>query len=444
MRGPVLLSLSLLLSFLALPASGQPSSLQSGPMIGSTEMREVIIWVQTTHPATVVARYWQKDLPARKISTRAVTTSHERANVAHLVADSVEPGLDYAYEIAVDGKVVSRPYALEFQTPELWQWRAEPPPFTVALGSCLYVNEPEVDRPGTPYGAGYEIFKAIHARRPDVMLWLGDNVYLREVDWYSWTGIIRRYSHARALPELQPLLASTSHYAIWDDHDYGPNNSDRSWREKESTLEAFKLFWANPSYGTDRLPGIFTSFERNDVEFFLLDNRYHRSPNRRTTGDRTMLGDEQIRTLVDRLSSSYAAFKIIAVGGQVLNPLAEYENYASWPEERERLLSAIRDEKISGVFFLSGDRHMTELTILERAGTYPLYDLTVSPLTSGAFARGGEEKNTLRVEGTFVGERNFALLSFSGPRKDRVMKITVLNATGEEKWSREIRANSLR
>ena len=80
------------------------------------------------------------------------------------------------------------------------------------------------------------------------MIWLGDNVYFREPD-DSRTGVYHRYSHDRSLPELQPLLGSVHHYAIWDDHDYGPNNSDRSFIYKNITLQAFKDFWANPTYG---------------------------------------------------------------------------------------------------------------------------------------------------------------------------------------------------
>lgn len=430
--------------FIASQAHAQNSPLRSGPMVGYAEMREVMLWAQTVHPASVRARYWIKDDPSRVYSTADVRTSSERANVAHLVADSVEPGTRYAYEVLVDGRVVARPYPLEFQTPALWQWRTEPPPFTVAVGSCSYVNETVYDRPGTPYGSNYHVFTAIHAQRPDIMLWLGDNVYLREVDWYSWTGILRRYTHTRSLSELQPLLASTSNYAIWDDHDFGPNNADRGWRNKRLALDAFKLFWANHTYGTERVEGVFGGFEWGDVEFFLLDNRYHRSPNRRTTGDRSMIGDEQLRALIDRMASSLATFKIVAIGGQVLNPVTSNENYSAWPEERARLLQMIRDERIDGVVFLSGDRHMTELTRLEREGTYPLYDLTVSPLTAGPYARGEAEQNTLRVPGTWVGEHNFAMLAFSGTRKDRVMRITIRDASGQQKWTRELNAAELR
>jgi alkaline phosphatase D len=71
-----------------------------------------------------------------------------------------------------------------------------------------------------------------------------------------------------------------------------------------------------------------------------------------------------------------------------------------------------------------------------------VYDLTLSPLTSTAHDH-SEEPNTLRVPGTMVGERNYGVLKFSGPRKDRVLAIQVKNGAGEIKWERAIRASEL-
>jgi alkaline phosphatase D len=421
----------------------QSSLLQSGPMVGYSEMKEVLLWVQTRKPARVKFIYWEREKPDRRYSTAEMMTTADNAGVAKLIADSLEPGLHYTYALYINGKEVKCPYPLEFQSQRLWQWREDPPAFSVALGSCTYINEPDYDRPGTPYGGDYAIFTSIHARHPDMMLWLGDNVYLREVDWYTRTGVLHRYTHGRSLPELQPLLGSTHNYAIWDDHDFGPNDSDRGFREKEKTLEAFKLFWGNPTYGTDSFDGITTKFEWGDAEFFLLDNRYHRSPNRRTTGERQLLGDEQMQWLIDGLASSNATFKIVAIGGQVLNPVARFENYSIFPEERQKLLDLIAKEKIPGVIFVTGDRHHTELTKMPREGTYPLYDLTVSPLTSTA-AKNADEPNTLRVPDTYVSERNFATLEFSGPRAARVITIRVFGTGGNELWKREITAEELK
>ena len=75
---------------------------------------------------------------------------------------------------------------------------------------------------------------------------------------------------------------------------YGPNDADRSYPLKDITLQAFKDFWANPSYGINNQPGTTSMFQFYDIDFFLLDNRYYRTNVNRTTGERFILGDSQI------------------------------------------------------------------------------------------------------------------------------------------------------
>ncbi len=424
-------------------AFAQSSLLQSGPMVGYSDYQEVSLWVQTTQPADVKIVYFETTPEAKRLETDVVHTEKATAFTAHLIADQVQPGKHYTYELYINNKKVVRPYVLTFQTQTLWQWRTDPPDFRFATGSCAYVNEPEYDRPGKPYGGGYEIFTTIAKQKPDFMLWLGDNTYTREVDWNSWTGIMHRYTHTRSLPEMQPLLGSTHHYAIWDDHDFGPDNSDHSFWNKDLTLKAFKLFWSNPNYVFGDKGGITGTFQWNDVQFFLLDNRYFRTPDRNRLSERHMLGAEQLQWLIDALIYSRATFKVIAIGGQVLNPAEIEENYADYAVEREKLLKAITDAKIPGIVFLDGDRHHTVLSKMERSTPYPLYDITISPLTAGTYEPKKDE-NSLTVPGTVVSERNFAIIDVKGPRTNRVMTIHVYDTQGQEKWTRDIKAQDLK
>lgn len=424
---------------------GQPANLlQSGPMVGYSEMREVKLWVQTKQPARVQIRYAEEGKPDAPYLTNEVRTERESAFTAHLLADQVEPGRKYVYELLIEGQKVSLPYPTQFQSQPLWQFRTDPPAFRFGVGSCTYVNEPEVDRPGQPYGGNYEIFTALNAQKPDFMLWTGDNTYLREVDWNSRTGVLRRYTHTRSVPEMQPLLANTHHYATWDDHDYGPNDSDRSYWLKPVTLDAFKLFWANPNFIYNE--GCTGTFMWNDCQFFLMDDRTFRAPNDTPEGpEKDYLGQRQLQWLIDALSGSQAPFKFVVIGNQVINPAKLFENYSNYATERDRMLKAIADAKIRGVIFLTGDRHHTILHKLDRPGTYPLYDVTISPLTSGpAKARDEELKQPSYVDGTYISERNFGMLSVSGPRLDRVLNIKVYDQKGAEKWSRDIRASELK
>ena len=435
-----------LLALLAVPAAAQvrPVTLRSGPMVGASDMREVKLWAQTTGAARVRIVYWDSAAPGTRLATAEVVTRRDSAYVAHLVADEVEPGRVYGYEVQVNGRTVRRDYPLKFRTPPNWMYRQEPPSFSMLLGSCFYVREPGTDRPGSYYGDSTHIVTAMAARKAELMLWLGDNTYLREPDWNSWTGILRRWTNTRSLPALQPLLGATAHYAIWDDHDFGPNDSDRGFWNKLMTRAGFQLFFRNPSTGVASVPeGITSQFAWGDVEVFLLDDRWFRAPDRRKGGDRPYFGEAQLTWLIDALASSRATFKLVAVGGQVLNPAALWENYATYPAERQRLFDLIAAEKVPGVVFLSGDRHHTELTRMDRPGTYPLYDLTVSPMSAGVSAPSAEENNTGRVEGTLVNALNFASLDFSGPRLTRTMTIRVFDSYGKELWTRALTAQDL-
>ena len=418
--------------------------INSGPMVGYSTMQEVLLWVQTEERAKVHFEYYEIDNPKVKFSTDKIETEKKNGYVAKLIADQVIPGKKYKYEVYVNNYKIERNYAMEFQTQELWKWRTDPPDVKFIIGSCSYINEPKFDRPGKPYGSNFEIFNSINKKNPDFMLWLGDNTYLREPDWNSRTGFIKRYSHTRAFPELQPLLASTHHYATWDDHDYGPNNSDGSFWLKETASEIFKLFWGNPNYNVTGKGGITGFFQWSDLDFFLLDNRYHRTANNNLTGNRQMLGKDQIDWLINALSFSQASFKFVAVGGQVISNGAVYENYATYPDERKYLLDKIREAKIEGVIFLDGDRHHTILSKMqETKNVYPLYDLTCSSLTAGV-NNDNEPYNSFKLEETFVNVNNFGMLNVTGPTNDRELTIQIFDKDGKELWIKSIKANDLK
>ncbi len=402
-------------------------------MLGYNTMKEVSIWVQTEEPMEVELNYFPIE---EKINVQKATalTVKNKGNTAHLVASDLEPGTTYSYELTA-GKEKRTGV---FTTQSLWQHRSDPPNFSFATGSCVYSNQAEYDRPGEPYGQGTEIFESIASTKAKFMLWLGDNIYLREPDWSSRSGIYQRYTHFKSMPGIQNLWKAMHHYAIWDDHDFGPNDADRSYVNKEITLEAFQDFWANNDYGVNGNKGITHQFSYNDLDFFLLDNRYHRSPNKRKTGEREILGEEQINWLIDALVYSKASFKIVAVGGQFLSDAEVFENHATYGEERKDILKRIEEEGIKNVIFLSGDRHKTELTKMKLKNGNVLYDYTCSPLTSKAYDTSNEENN-FRVEGTHVNTQNFGLLNLSGSFEERVLTIQTYDRSSKLIWEQKIK-----
>jgi alkaline phosphatase D len=409
----------------------QKQAVRSGPMLGYTEMREVMIWIQTHKSEKVKIGYWSKNAVKPVVTfSNEVITSEDKAFTAKLICRDLEPGKVYYYNVFINGRRYDTGDMNFFHTQSLWQYRTDPPDFSMATGSCAYVNEEKYDRPNKPYGGEYQIFQSIAREKPNFMLWLGDNTYLREVDFYSRYGMMHRYSHTREIPELADLLRYTHHYAIWDDHDYGPNDADRSFVHKERALEAFELFWPNPSFGINGKPGTTSFFSYADIDFFLLDNRYYRSPQYQDPNKRFILGDEQIEWLIDALKYSKAPFKMIAVGGQFLNSAAVYENHAVFPAEKEKIIQRLKEEKIKGVVWLSGDRHHSEVSRYKDVDGFLMYDITVSPLTSSP-ATNVNEINNYRIPESLFNKRMFAHLHFSGKRKNRVLKLEFKDAQGE-------------
>jgi len=421
-----LVLISIFIFTLSFEATAQKELIKSGPMVGYSTMREVPIWIQTKSVAKIKIGYRIVGKNTAWITSKEHITTEEGEYIKTIVLTNLEPSSTYEYQIFANNKLIKFDYPLSFTTQTLWSWRMDPPDFSFIAGSCFYVNETQYDRPGKPYGGEYEILNHMYQDKPDFMVWLGDNTYLREVDYDSRSGIYHRQSHTRALTELQPFLANVHHYAIWDDHDYGPNDSDWTYPLKKEAKAAFKDFWPNNTYGAGGTEGITNSFYWNDCAFFMLDNRWYRSVD--TSG--SILGELQTNWLLESLKASRATFKFIGVGGQFLSDAQIFENFANYAKERSKIINFLDENDIKGVVFLTGDRHHSEITKLATPKGNIFYDVTSSAILSTTYDH-ENEPNTLRVKGSMISVKNYAKLTVSGPRKDRKLDVIFRNSSGE-------------
>jgi alkaline phosphatase D len=154
-----------------------------------------------------------------------------------------------------------------------------------------------------------------------------------------------------------------------------------------------------------------------------------------------MLGTQQLEWFKEALLNSPATFKFIAIGGQFLNTAPVFENYSAngYDKERQEIIDFIYKHQIKNVIFLTGDRHHSELSVLEREGQPTIYDLTISPLTSGVHDA-SSEANSLRVAGSHIAERNFALINVFGPQKARELDIQIQSSDNKPLWQTKIKA----
>jgi alkaline phosphatase D len=406
-------------------------------MLGHVGQRNAEIWVHWPMENETISIKYSTIAPEIATSQggkELLFVSNENNLSSKIVLSSLQPGKHYTFFLESQS---FKTKIYEFTTQELWQWRKDAPNFSVVFGSCTYVNDTEFDRPGKAYGQSDSIFNVISELHPNAMIWGGDNIYLREGDFETQANMEARYLKARQVPSIQKLLSTCPQYAVWDDHDFGPNDSHSSFQYKKESLAAFKEMWGNSNYGfsnneTNCITGKVTL---NDVDLYLLDNRSFRIPPGTVGLTPQMLGKEQINWLIQDLKSSKASFKLVAVGSQVLSSVADFENYANYQEEREYLLKEITENKIKNVIFLTGDRHFAELSQMTLANNVRVLDITSSPLTSKPYSN-SKEINTTRVEGTFVGEQNFAYITFSGTAKERTIDINLINKTGKSCWKK--------
>lgn len=423
------------------------AQLKAGPMVGATAMRQANLWVQGTGAGTAQIEYWEIDSPKQVRKSLPVQMTADEDFIAKFKVGLLEPGKTYGYRVLMNGREQKVPQTLAFKSQALWQWRGDAPEWKLAFGSCAFVNEPAYDRPGRPYGGPPEakrIYASIAATKFDMMLWGGDYLYYREADEDSELGMRYRWAYDRATPEQQVLLRTGSHIAIWDDHEFGPNDSNSSYRFKGEALGLFKRYWANPAHGLPETPGTFTTHRFNDAEFFLLDNRYNRDNDKLTEGRKTKLGGAQMRWLKNALLASISPVKIIVAGSQITNEINRHEGWHRFPEERAEILKFLIDNKINGVLLITGDRHFTELLKTNRPGTYPLHEFTCSPLLSGVPSSiDAERANPQVVPGTFVGERNFCTIDFLGKNAERRLVLKSFANDGRELWAKELKLTDL-
>lgn len=304
------------------------------------------------------------------------------------------------------------------------------------------------------------ILDSARMHRPDLFVWLGDNIY---GDTKDMTVLSAKYAQLAAKPEFQRLKKATRFLATWDDHDFGWNDAGRHYPFKKESKEIFLDFWEEPADSPRRRrEGIYASqyFEQNGrrLQIILLDNRTFRDDLRLYRGelsrddryfypldyypheisDSTLLGEEQWTWLENELRQP-ADLRIIASGSQFSIAYNGYEAWANFPHERRRMLDLIKNTRANGVLFITGDVHYAEISVLREAGLYPLYDVTASGITSTwHFATPNEN----RIEGPVM-DNHFGLLGIDWAQKDPLVTMEIYDIRGNQRIEHRIRLSEI-
>ncbi len=439
MKKATLSTLLFLLFFTLYSQKKEASRLLAGPVIGNVTSTTAQVWIAYRgkgQNALILGDTAEK----RVYYPTDYSYINNKAGEVALTMDftGLKPGHIYNILISIQGWGAHTKYSFKTSSDSTYQ------DFNFLLGSCALMNT-DILRGLFPGGSNW-IFYRMKKKNGDFMVWLGDNVYYFYPHHYrSYEDMFKRQLKIRKVynKKYRDFLGNQPNFSIWDDHDFGPNDANKNFPLKDTSLLVYKGFW--PNYYPDQkvFPGNYFNFRYHDAEFFMTDDRFYRDPESDSTGD--FLGETQMVWLKNKLLMSDASFKFICVGSQVLNDNHFGESYARYKRERDDLFDFISHNNIKGVMFLTGDKHYSEICKRDWNG-FPLYDFTCSPLTSPALPRRifGAYHNPWRIKGTDYPLKNFGRISISGEKGNREMKIEIFGRGGYKKREYSINQNDLK
>lgn len=293
---------------------------------------------------------------------------------------------------------------------------------TIAFGSCS-------DEDDT-----VQLWREIVLQKPELWIWLGDNIYADTTD----RAVIKsKYDRQKNHSDYQKLLATCPVIGTWDDHDYGVNDGGKEFQSKKQSKELLLDFLDTPLDAAVRKhEGMYSSYVIGEgekkVKIILLDTRYFRDPLQKSTSPNSryiptdigdMLGEEQWAWLENELKNSDAAVNIIGSSVQFIPTQHGYEKWMNLSSSRERMFDLLKKHNTKKTFFISGDRHIAELSHMKVKGLpYTLYDFTSSGLTHTW--DDGTELNKYRI-GELVKQKNFGVITLDWSRSSPVLSFEV-------------------
>jgi alkaline phosphatase D len=399
--------------------------LMEGPMVGAVTPASVTIWARVSGPTPVSIEYSPAANFANSKRTAPVIPAREDDYTVRITIDGLTAATPCYYRVIVGDQLdryqaLNSPYRTRTAPAITTRGR-----FTVALGSCVRIQQ-DMEQP---------IWKQVMAANPDLFFWIGDNIY---ADAQEPEVFAEEYRRQRAVPGLQPVIRSVPQLAMWDDHDFGVNDGDRTNPTKDMALRLFKQYWANPSYGLPETPGVFFKYQYGGIDFFFLDDRYYRDPNKQpSTPQKTFLGTGQLAWLKAGLKASKAPFKILLSGsGWSIGKGPDGDAWSACLDERNALFDYIRENAITGVVLASGDTHVAELNCIpwSEKGGYDLYDLTTSPLAQRTESNWVNRRPEIRIRQVFAGDSNFGLMTFD-TAGEPTLTYNVIDTRGRAAWA---------
>lgn len=333
-----------------------------------------------------------------------------------------------------------------------------PAPRRIAFGSCAHQDKEQ------------PVWDAILAAKPDLFIFLGDNIY---ADTRDISVMREKYAKLAAKPGFKKLRDTVPILAIWDDHDFGEDDAGGDYPLKADSKQVFLEFWNEPMDAARRfhegmydakifgVPGqrlqvILPDLRSNRTKIRKLDlggrdykewvraqaeanlptpGPYERNPD----PGAEMLGETQWTWFEEQLRQP-AEVRILASSLQVVADFPGWEAWINYARDHQRLIDALRRTRAEGLVCISGDTHYGEISKLDLNTPYPIWDVTSSGLTEVWPVL---PPNDNRVGPAFR-DVNFGLIDIDWRNAATALTMHVCDVKGTPRLTQRLRLGDLR
>jgi prolyl oligopeptidase len=435
------------------------SLVERGPWSGGVTPNTAIVKakiVRTAPARLLVSTSPDLKSPFRTSKVVALTNHND---VVEFPLSGLKPNTQYYYALEVNGHV---------EKAKLGEFRTFPEgrsSFSFAFASCART------------GSGSEVFDTIRENHPLFYMNMGDFHYLN-ISTNDRGKFRAAYDLVLSSPSQSDLYRNVPFVYIWDDHDFGGNNSNR----RASSHEAARLTYEEyvPHYplasGAGDVP-IYQSFTVGRAKFILTDLRSERdSVAKRDTAEKSMMGVKQKKWFKQELLSAKGKYPLIfwvssvpwlgdartnyyrnvstnrygfihhtnlqaAASSSRTNrnrPPADEDHWSVFSHERREIADFLKKNGITGVCILHGDAHMLAAddgshSDFATGGGARIPVMCAAPLDQDPSIKGG-----LYSQGIYKvhkGEGAFGLITVSDRGSEMEVKYSGRNNRNEEKVS---------
>lgn len=230
-----------------------------------------------------------------------------------------------------------------------------------------------------------DMWSTVISLNPQFLILMGDTVYADrrgnvkfefadpEILWHRYVQTRNTLKIFRT-PKLVPI------FAVWDDHDFGKDDGDSTFKYKKEARETFEAFFPMTPAAKifEHGPGLSSHFQVFSQDFFMMDDRSFRTKE-------THWGEAQEKWLISGVRAAKNPVWITN-GVQFFGGYQPFESFEGEnPAQFEQLIKDLKEPPVP-VVFVSGDRHLTEILRIEESKLgFETFEITTSPIHAKTF-----------------------------------------------------------